>query len=526
MNMGEMQVHHHSPPLPIPYGTHHSKFFLLFYSSGVRVVIHTANLIFSDCNNKTQGLFYQDFPFRREAAGAAAGAQGASDKDKSVHTDFYNHLIAYIRALRIPAGVFTDVEQQLNRCDFSSARVALIPSIPGRHDSAVYKKFGHMRLRTILGKHKFPCHFSKASICCQFSSLGSLTQDWLHGEFLSSLSAGKVAGGPGGSDRKILSPDDNLGPPKAQDLSLVWPNADQVSNSFEGWAAGGSIPGYSHNVTKPFLQPLMAKWGGVLGPRERAMPHIKTFCRFNGNEVAWLCLASHNLSRAAWGELQKKQSVLFIRSYELGVVFLPALENHFRQHRNRWFTCTDSADIGPSTAAAGGASGTMQQAQHSSCNHLLRCPWSVIPDLPNVTATNRCSAGTGPCEDHPAKGSAQEQIGMDADPRMGQTSAVFNDCAKVGIADEVIFVAAAQPESRDVGVNDSSSSHRCSTVVPLPIPFVLPPHRHSSSDVLWKVDVDCRPGVHDNIGLLQAQAGGTKYGYNQQNVQAYFDANN
>ena len=197
---GSMQVQSHSPPLPIPYGTHHSKFFLLFYSHGVRVVIHTANLVFSDCNNKTQGIFFQDFPFNKAGKSSRAARQSNASEsscvhtDSSVHTDFHSHLITYVRALRLPAEAFTDIERQLNRCDFSSARVALVPSIPGRHDRSIFNRFGHMRLRTILGKHSFPMRFSSSPVCCQFSSMGSLTQDWLQSEFLASLSAGKAVG--------------------------------------------------------------------------------------------------------------------------------------------------------------------------------------------------------------------------------------------------------------------------------------------------------------------------------------------
>lgn len=56
----------HKPALPISYGTHHSKAMLLVYSTGVRVVVHTANLIYVDWNNKTQGLWMQDFPWKDE----------------------------------------------------------------------------------------------------------------------------------------------------------------------------------------------------------------------------------------------------------------------------------------------------------------------------------------------------------------------------------------------------------------------------------------------------------------------------
>lgn len=39
-----------------------SKAFVILFERGVRVVVHTANLIYPDCNNKTQALYTQDFP--------------------------------------------------------------------------------------------------------------------------------------------------------------------------------------------------------------------------------------------------------------------------------------------------------------------------------------------------------------------------------------------------------------------------------------------------------------------------------
>ena len=44
-----------------PYGTHHTKMMILVYQDGgVRVVVHTANLVPSDWENRTQGEFYDD----------------------------------------------------------------------------------------------------------------------------------------------------------------------------------------------------------------------------------------------------------------------------------------------------------------------------------------------------------------------------------------------------------------------------------------------------------------------------------
>ena len=36
--------------------------FIIEYDSGVRVIVHTANLIRIDFDNKTQGMWWQDFP--------------------------------------------------------------------------------------------------------------------------------------------------------------------------------------------------------------------------------------------------------------------------------------------------------------------------------------------------------------------------------------------------------------------------------------------------------------------------------
>ena len=78
----------HSPPLPIDYGTHHSKFMILQYgpcgqygdgrqyAGGLRVIIHTANYIYADCNSKTQGIWWQDFP---SAAGSSVTAAVSPD---------------------------------------------------------------------------------------------------------------------------------------------------------------------------------------------------------------------------------------------------------------------------------------------------------------------------------------------------------------------------------------------------------------------------------------------------------------
>lgn len=78
----------HKPLLPIAYGTHHSKAMLLVYPKGVRIIVHTANLIFVDWNNKSQGLWMQDFPWKDQSS-------------PSKGSEFEADLVDYLSALKV-----------------------------------------------------------------------------------------------------------------------------------------------------------------------------------------------------------------------------------------------------------------------------------------------------------------------------------------------------------------------------------------------------------------------------------------
>lgn len=63
------------------------------------------------------------------------------------------------------------------------------------------------------------------------------------------------------------------------------------------------------------------------------MPHIKSYCRVSpcNSKLAYFLLTSANISKAAWGTLNKSDSSSYVRSYEVGVLFLPSFfgEEHF-----------------------------------------------------------------------------------------------------------------------------------------------------------------------------------------------------
>ncbi|KAK2644410.1 hypothetical protein Ddye_019605 [Dipteronia dyeriana] len=315
----------HKPPLPISFGTHHSKAMLLVYPRGVRIIVHTANLIHVDWNNKSQGLWMQDFPWKDQ-------------NTPSTGCGFENDLVDYLSALKWPEfnanlpglSNFKINPSFFKKFDYSSATVRLIASVPGYHTGPNLKKWGHMKLRTVLQECTFDKEFQKSPLIYQFSSLGSLDEKWM-AELSSSMSSGFA------DDKTPLG----LGEPL-----IIWPTVEDVRCSLEGYAGGSAIPSPLKNVEKGFLKKYWARWKASHTGRCRAMPHIKTFTRYNGQELAWFLLTSSNLSKAAWGALQKNNSQLMIRSYELGVLFLPSMKRH-----GCGFSCTNNG--GPSKEQRG-----------------------------------------------------------------------------------------------------------------------------------------------------------------------------
>ncbi|KAJ1420454.1 Tyrosyl-DNA phosphodiesterase I, partial [Sesbania bispinosa] len=122
--------------------------------------------------------------------------------------------------------------------------VRLIASVPGYHTGTGLKKWGHMKLRSLLQECTFDEQFKKSPLVYQFSSLGSLDEKWM-AELASSMSAGL-------SEDKVPL---GLGEPQ-----IIWPTVEDVRCSLEGYAAGNAIPSPLKNVDKAFLRKYWAKW--------------------------------------------------------------------------------------------------------------------------------------------------------------------------------------------------------------------------------------------------------------------------
>ncbi|KAK3595941.1 hypothetical protein CHS0354_032452 [Potamilus streckersoni] len=289
--------------LEMMYGTHHTKMMLLQYDTGMRVVIHTSNLIKQDWHQKTQGIWISPL-FPKMAKPSATEGDSL--------TYFKKNLLEYVSAYK--AYQLKDWINNISEHDMSAARVVIIGSVPGRHTGDQMRSWGHLKLKRVLQQHG-PSNtaVTKWPVIGQFSSVGSMganKEAWLCGEWLQSLSAVN-----GGTTLPSVPP-----------LQLVFPTKDNVRCSLEGFPAGGSIP-YSINVAKKqmFLHDFFHQWRSEGQGRSRAMPHIKTYLRPSpdSQKTAWFLVTSANLSKAAWGALEKKGTQLMIRSYEIGVLFLP-----------------------------------------------------------------------------------------------------------------------------------------------------------------------------------------------------------
>lgn len=462
------------PAVP-QWGTHHSKFFLLVFTEGCRVVVHTANLCFGDLSVMSNAAWWQDFPRKTSAQrNAHATSEFEEDLTRYLHRTGWRGRDEGSRGHVGP--------EAFRAFDFERAGAKLVASVPGRHGGADARDrreitaWGHPALRRALEKMPpFPCVFKNAPIVGQVSSVGSFTEKWLLDEFGASLNAGRVEDG-GETEKKDAS---SLGEGPIQ---LVWPTVSEVRASLLGYAAGGSIPGNTRNLAKPHVAARLHAWralgevnttekktgaerdsrdsrGHPYG-RERAVPHIKTFARYALRSVgpprlAWVFLGSHNLSGAAWGKFEKNQTQLNVLSYELGVLLAPALVGP-REEKKKSPFCAVAASL-----AASPFSGSA------------------------VTSASRrflCLAGARPRR---------------ADEHLASTSAVASDDAVEFRHARCVrewFRKTTKKKNDDDFVKSDDDADFDFVVAPLPYP--VPPRRYGPGDTPWTIDtVHAEPDV-------------------------------
>lgn len=231
------------------FGTHHSKMMILFrHDDTAQVIIHTANLIPKDWTNMTNGVWKSPLlPKMTVAPNMAASSPedhpvGSGERFK---IDLLNYLRAYDKR-KITCKTLTD---ELAQYDFSSIKAALVASVPGRHNARdmCETSWGWAALKRCL--KQVPCEDQEQSeIVIQVSSIATLgaKEDWLKKALFEPLSHCK---------------NPNLGKPK---FKVVFPTADEIRRSLDGYASGGSIHTKIQSAQQAkqleYLRPIFHHW--------------------------------------------------------------------------------------------------------------------------------------------------------------------------------------------------------------------------------------------------------------------------
>ena len=257
------------------FGTHHNKIIFVFYGTGVRVAVTTANFTETDWTLKLQATYVQDFPSKR----------GASS------SEFECSLLAHCDRIqplgKIAQKQFRHVFEKLRLYDYSSAEVVLISSVPGRHQGPNKNKWGQWKLRDELSMAALSdatdyssdneiinSTLSSASVdrrlLMQFSSIGSLKSNETYIEELAAsmfttsasplfsayedVPKKKKQKTDSSSQREFPLENDTIHRSKRQlklPIELVWPTVDCIRGSVQGWGSGFSMP-CDEKVLTPF----------------------------------------------------------------------------------------------------------------------------------------------------------------------------------------------------------------------------------------------------------------------------------
>ncbi|XP_055624786.1 probable tyrosyl-DNA phosphodiesterase isoform X2 [Toxorhynchites rutilus septentrionalis] len=299
-NVTAVKVH-----IATPFGVHHTKMGLYGYTDGsMRVVISTANLYEDDWHNRTQGLWVSPkLPPVPEDADTGFGESG---------TGFRESLITYLNAYKLSQ--LLPWVTRIRSTDFKAVNVFLVASVPGGHlNTPKGPLWGHPRLGYLLGKHSAPID-DGCPLVAQSSSIGSLgptPSSWILSELMASF-------------RKDSAP---IGLRKVPGFKMIFPSFSNVRNSHDHLLGGGCLPYMKATHDKQlWLRSYLHQWRSEARNRTKAVPHIKTYCRWSHRGLYWFLLTSANLSKAAWGVYNKSakfEAPLRINSYEAGVLFLP-----------------------------------------------------------------------------------------------------------------------------------------------------------------------------------------------------------
>lgn len=327
--------------MPEMFGTHHSKMIVVFrHDDLAQIIILTANFIDRDWR-MSQAIWRTPLlPLQQQESGLESLPPLGSGPR------FKHDLLGYFRGYNQNGrDLLEDLVDKLMRHDFSEVRGALVASVPKKQilqslDPEVENIWGWPGLKRILR-----CLPTKSAddldleyqpqIVAQISSVAAVGEKWLKSTLIPTLST---------MGSRKLPPNQA----KKPTISIIFPTADEIRRSIDGYGSGGSIHMKSSSNSAQVkqltaLRPTLCHWAGDQAVattsaahqaplreagRRRAAPHIKTYIRFSHDsmdKIDWAMMTSANISTQAWGAATSAGGEVRVCSYEIGVVVWPEL---------------------------------------------------------------------------------------------------------------------------------------------------------------------------------------------------------
>ncbi|GKT45619.1 putative U3 small nucleolar RNA-associated protein 13 [Colletotrichum spaethianum] len=346
----------HGAFMPEMFGTHHSKMMILIrHDDSAQVIIHTANMIAKDWTNMTNAVWRSPIlPLLPDDH-----VDDASTNDHSFGTgkQFKHDILSYLRAYNTRRPTVRTLVDQLRNYDFSDVRATLIASVPGRHPihDTSQTAWGWPALKRAL--RSVPVQEGKSEVVVQISSIATLgaSDSWIQKCLFDSLAVSK---------------NNSLSTPRPK-FKVVFPTADEIRRSLDGYASGGSIHTkiQSQQQAKQlqYLRPIFHHWANDApegeplpetaaiqeAGRKRAAPHIKTYIRYGDKSIDWALVTSANISKQAWGEAAGASQEVRIASWEIGVLVWPSAITDKATMVGTFETDMPSKDVGDGDPVVG-----------------------------------------------------------------------------------------------------------------------------------------------------------------------------
>ena len=316
--------------VPSPGGTYHSKFFLLFGTDCLHVVVSTGNM---NPQGTLDASWVQTFP-----AKSFSSSSGSSDTFPWLKkTQFEEQLLDYCQHVNRELGkcrssmpleefVLTNVGTPLDEIfaeyDFSKVKVSLTTSVPGPsklHKKHKNEKYGHIQVKNLL-RTAYPSCEAIAKRCGK-RSLGELiVQPTSIGNHFSGIQYYSFL-------ESFRDPSDEV---RAKDC-LIWPLMESLRGDGLGRDANdGCLFMSSTCFLSMGVDGALDDSFHMFSHKEHVrniVPHTKLYMRlYDQNEkddarIRWIKMGSDCLSVGAQGLWDNKEGTNLVRNWEMGVLF-------------------------------------------------------------------------------------------------------------------------------------------------------------------------------------------------------------